>query len=311
MRFKGILSVAIVALLAAGCGGTSGSGTSQPSTSTSTPNASTGSNTPAVPGATPTAPTATASPTVTVSPTPPVRAVRMPLKVYFLRGETLVSVQRGPVVAGTGVATAAVRSLLQGPDRAERAAGLSTIIPAGTRLNGITISNGTADVDLSAGYASGGGTLSMTARLAQVVYTVTQFPTVQRVTFRLDGTPVTAFGGEGIVLDKPVTRARFTELLPPIFVDTPARGATVRSPVRMSGVADVFEGHLIVEVRAADGRVLARGSGHAAMGMYAPFSVQLSYRVARTQAGSVVAYDRSAKDGSVIDLVTVPVILSR
>jgi hypothetical protein len=235
----------------------------------------------------------------------------MPLKVYFLRGESLVSVQRNPLVAGGAVATASVRALLQGPDRAERAAGLSTTIPTGTRLNRITVSNGTADVDLSAAYASGGGTLSMTARLAQVVYTVTQFPTVQRVTFRLDGTPVTAFGGEGILLDKPVTRARFTELLPPIFVDTPARGATVRSPIRISGVADVFEGQFIVEVRTAAGRVLARGTGHAAMGMYAPFKVELAYRVTGTQAGSVVAYDRSAKDGAVIDLVTVPVILHR
>ena len=309
MRLKGILSVAVVALVVGGCGGTSGSGGSP--APTSTPTASTGSSTPAAPGATPTAPTPGVSPSTTASPTPPVRAVRVPLKVYFLHGETLVSVQRRPVVTGAAVATAAVRALLQGTDRAERAAGLSTTIPAGTRLNGITISNGTADVDLSAAYASGGGTLAMTARLAQVVYTVTQFSTVQRVTFRLDGKPVTAFGGEGIVLDKPVTRARFSELLPPIFVDTPARGATVRSPVTISGVADVFEGQFIVEVRTAGGRVLAQGPGHAAMGMYAPFSVHLTYKVGRTQAGSVVAYDRSAKDGSVIDLVTVPVLLQR
>jgi germination protein M len=301
MRRKSILSLAVVALLAAGCGGTSGPGTSQ--APTSTPTASTSSSPPAVPSPTPTGPTAT------VSPTPPVRAVRTPLKVYFLRGEKLVSVQRSPSVVANAVAGFSIRELLQGPNRSERAAGLSTTIPTGTRLNRITILDGTADIDLSAAYASGGGTLSMTARLAAVVYTLTQFPTVQRVTFRLDGTRVTAFGGEGIILDKPVTRARFTELLPPIFVDTPARAGTIASPVRISGVANVFEGQFVVEVRTAAGRVLARGSGHAAMGMYAPFSVDLSYRVTNTQAGSVVAYDLSAKDRSVIDLVTVPVTL--
>jgi hypothetical protein len=235
--------------------------------------------------------------------------VRTPLKVYYLRGEKLVSVQRSPVVMADAIAGFSIRALLQGPDGSERAAGLSTTIPTGTQVNGITIHNGTADIDLSAAYASGGGTLSMTARLAQVVYTLTQFPTVQRVTFRLDGTRVTAFGGEGIVLDKPVTRARFAELLPPIFVDTPARGATVRSPVRVSGLADVFEGQFTVEVRTAAGRVLARGSGHAAMGTYAPFSLDLTWQVRHTEAGSVVAYARSAKNGSVIDLVTVPVTL--
>lgn len=299
MRLKIILSLAVVALLGTGCGGTSGAGSSPGPTSTAGGSIS---STSVVPGQTPT-------PSTTSSPTSPAPAVRMPVKVYLLRAETLVPVQRRPPVTGTAVAAAAVTALLEGPDAGERAAGLSTAIPRGTRLNGITISNGTADVDLSAAYASGGGTLSMTARLAQVVYTVTQYATVQRVTFRLDGTRVTAFGGEGIVLDRPVTRARFTELLPPIFVDTPARGATVRSPVRVSGVADVFEGQFIVEVRTAAGHVLARGRGHAAMGMHAPFRVDLVFGETHTHAGSVVAYDRSPKDGSVIDLVTVPVIL--
>ncbi|MGZ4601980.1 MAG: GerMN domain-containing protein [Kineosporiaceae bacterium] len=236
-------------------------------------------------------------------------AVRLPLRVYFLHGGQLVSVQRTPLVKGNAVATSAVGVLLQGPTRRERSAGLTTAIPSGTQLNRIVIDHGTADVDLSAAFASGGGSLSMNARVTQVVYTVTQFATVQRVTFRLDGRRLTVLGGEGLLLDKPVTRAGLTALLPPIFVDTPARGATVRSPVRVSGLADVYEGQFLVELRRADGTVLARSPARAAMGMYAPFSVALSFSVSTTQTGSVVAYDRSPKDGSVIDLVTVPVTL--
>jgi len=50
----------------------------------------------------------------------------------------------------------------------------------------------------------------MLTRVAQVVYKVTQFPAVQRVAFLLDGKPVSAIGGEGVV-DPPVTRAAFPD----------------------------------------------------------------------------------------------------
>ena len=54
----------------------------------------------------------------------------------------------------------------------------------------------------------------MRLRVAQVVYTLTQFPTIQRVAFALDGTPVEAIGGEGVVVWPPVGRAAFQDLAP-------------------------------------------------------------------------------------------------
>ncbi len=90
---------------------------------------------------------------------------------------------------------------------------------------GITIEDGLATVDLSSEFEAGGGTFSMAARLAQVVFTLTQFPTVREVEFRRDGEPVTIFSGEGIILDHPVGRDDYQELIPLIFVDDPAYGA--------------------------------------------------------------------------------------
>ena len=75
----------------------------------------------------------------------------------------------------------------------------------------------------------------MQTRLGQVVYTLTQFPTVQKVRFRLDGSPVNVFSSEGIVLDHPVGRSDYAELLPAIVVDKPRRGRPrrrARSPSR-------------------------------------------------------------------------------
>jgi germination protein M len=84
--------------------------------------------------------------------------------------------------------------------------GVSTAIPAGTQLLGISIDGGVATVDLTSEYQSGESSHSMQVRLGQVVYTLTQFPTVQSVRFRLDGAPVNVLSSEGIVLDHPVGR---------------------------------------------------------------------------------------------------------
>ena len=47
-------------------------------------------------------------------------------------------------------------------------------IPAGTRYLGVEVSGGVATVDLSREFESGGGSLSMISRVAQVVFTVTR-----------------------------------------------------------------------------------------------------------------------------------------
>ncbi len=252
------------------------------------------------------APTATARPSATTgSPTPTTTAS---VHVYYLRGEHLLSVHRSVPVTSGAVATATMRSLLAGPTAAERSAGMTTTIPAATTLRGIAIRNGTAAVDLSQAYESGGGSLSMSARLAQVTYTMTQFPTVQRVTFEIEGTPVTVFSGEGIVLDHPATRSQFYELLPPIWIDSPAVGQTVTSPVVVRGLANVFEGQFSVDV-VAGGKVLATRPAHAAMGEFAPFTVSVPYAVATSGPGQVVGWDASAKDGSRIDVWPITVTL--
>jgi sporulation and spore germination protein len=134
-------------------------------------------------------------------------------EVWFARGERLVPVARTHEQT-PGVATAAINALLAGPTRAERKARLRTAVPTDTRLLGISIKNGIATVDLTSEYQSGGGSLSMQLRLAQVVYTVTQFPTVKAVLFQLDGAPVNVFSGEGIILDHPVGRTDYKDLAP-------------------------------------------------------------------------------------------------
>jgi germination protein M len=304
-RLRSAWALIAVALVAAACGGgTSGGGGSTPAASgPGTTAASGASSSPSGGGSgTPSGGSGGVSSTVPSTST----AVRL----YFLRtGGTLAPVYRQVPVQSSAVATAAMKALLSGPTATERVAGLGTTIPTGTALHRVTVSKGTADVDLTPAFTTGGGTLSMTARVGEIVYTLTQFPTVQGVTFRIDGKPLTVLGGEGIILDRPATRARYESLLPPIFIENPAMGQSVTGPVQVQGLANVFEGQFLVEVRDGQGRVLARSSAKASMGRFSHVDVTLPFAVARAQKGSVVGYDRSAKDGSVIDVFTVPVTL--
>lgn len=280
--------------------------------------------TPTEPGGTPpTSPSPTAGPTQQPA-TPPVAPPPSPdvadsvdVNIYLLTtapdradSPVLVAVHR-ELAATRAVGRAAIEALLAGPDPREAAAGLSSTVPAGTVLLDLDISEGVATVDLSGGFEAGGGTASMTARLGQLVYTITQFPTVDTVSLRLDGRPVTVFSGEGLTLDTPVGRDAYRDLLPKIFVESPAWGEDLAGPARLVGEAAVFEAVFQVEILDAAGRVVARpdyvmtdnGTG------WGRFDVTLPYEVDAAQAGTVRVWAYSAEDGSVIHELRIPVVL--
>ncbi len=282
----GLLTVflSLTALTAAGCGtssSTSPTTTSSPASTTTTP-ATTSQPT-----------TSTTTPTVGVS-------------VYFTKDTHLYPVLRQPRYT-VAVATAAMRELLGGPSPREAALGLASAVPAGTTLLGLSIAAGTATVNLSSAFESGGGSTSMMLRLAQVTYTLTQFPTVERVTFKIDGNAVTVFGGEGIVLDHPATRAAFyNSALAPIFVDKPPAFSVVSSPLAVSGLANVFEGQFKIQLLNSAGKVVYDGSATGMMGEWGPWSISIPYSPLSTGTLTLRVFDLSAKDGSVIDLIEVP-----
>jgi germination protein M len=233
------------------------------------------------------------------------------LEVWFLRGEQLVMGERTHETTPL-VATAAMKALLAGPSPAEVSSGLGTAVPAGTRLLGISIHKGVATVDLTSQYQSGGGSLSMKARLAQVVYTLTQFPNVRAVLFHLDGEPVNVFSGEGIVLDHPVGRKDYEDLLPVIAVDEPVDGARATSPLRVSGSANVFEANVTVKVLDENGHVAGKTftTATCGTGCRGTFTVAVSFDVAREQRGTiVVSDDDAAGTGTPPHQVRIPVVL--
>ncbi len=131
--------------------------------------------------------------------------------VYFIRasdgGDTLQDVARR--VRGRTVEArlrGALEALLAGPTPDERARGLTTAVPPGTRLRGVRIDDHVAVVDLTGEVAAGGGSASMLGRLWQIVYTATQFPAAPQVRLLIDGQMRPALGGEGVLIDRPLSR---------------------------------------------------------------------------------------------------------
>jgi germination protein M len=223
----------------------------------------------------------------------------------------LVSVQR-EIPATQRIALATLRELVDGPSSADRdmIEDIWSAVPDETLVLDVTIDDRIATVDLSREFESGGGSLSMFARLAQVVYTATQFPTVDQVQFELDGRPVTVFSGEGIMIDEPASRAYFVDLLPTVFVDTPPAGADASSPLRVTGMAAVFEATFQYRLEAADGTVLAEGFTMTDNGTgWGAFDFTLRFDVDRPQAGTLTVWEYSAKDGSVQAERVTPLVL--
>ena len=239
------------------------------------------------------------------------------VRAYFFLGSFTTTAGLVPVLrevpATVAVGAAAMNALLDGPNEAELSASpaMYTTVPAGSRFLGLRIENGIAIVNLSREFESGGGSASIFGRLAQVVYTLTQFQTVQGVQVELDGTPITVFSGEGVVLDKPLTRADYTDQLPPIWVDRPAWGGVLGNPARVTGLANVFEAAFQVAVLDGSGRTLTDEHVQASCGTgcWGTFDVTLPYANGRTQWGTLRVYDLSAKDGSPENVRDYPVWL--
>lgn len=227
---KIILLISVVALFAAACGA-GDVGSAGPVTDSASEDAVTTTAAPTTaPGGDTTV--ATTQPPVADEPAEPVDQVFVEL-FYVKEGLSAKSIIRA--VDTPQVATNAIRALIEGPTPAEQDTELSTSIPADTLLLGLTIEDGLATIDLSREFEVGGGSFNILSRLAQVVYTLTQFPTVDEVMFHIDGKAIEVFSGEGVVLEDPVDRDDYATILP----IEPSQDPTATEPWGQDDLPDI------------------------------------------------------------------------
>jgi hypothetical protein len=211
------------------------------------------------------------------------------VSLYLLRGGKVGPASHS-VVADGAIGAAALRELFAGPTARDRRAGLATAIPSDTTLQSLSIEDGIATVQLSRD-------LGARAK-AQVVYTLTQFSTVKRVS---------------IGSSRPEGRAAYERQTPPVLVESPTPWEELPSPVTVSGTANTFEAVFNYELKDADGRILTKGfttatSGSGTRGTY---EFKVRYRASRPMEGRLIVFEVSQADGSRLDEVEIPLRLDQ
>jgi hypothetical protein len=227
-------------------------------------------------------------------------------RVFFARDEKVATA--GRAISGSNAVSELVRHLLAGPSTFERGIGMRTEIPAGTDLLGATVDDRLATVDLSSEFASGGGSLSMQLRVAQVVFTLTALGTVDAVTILIDGRSVDAIGGEGVPAAD-LSRDDFQNVTPMILVETPVPGERVVSPLAVSGISNTFEANVRYAITDADGLILRDGftTATAGNGTWGTFSFTEAFDTSRPGFGAVIVWQDDPESGGQRDVYEVPI----
>lgn len=135
-------------------------------------------------------------------------------RVFFVlvdgSGATRLHGVQRTVSAGGSPLTSMLRELLAGPTAAEQRRDLISLIPDAVELHRVSVRDGTAVIDLGQAFRfSSIGRQGLLARLQQLVYSATEFPTVDAVQVLIDGKHVDYLGPEGIYIGAPLTRTSF------------------------------------------------------------------------------------------------------
>lgn len=131
------------------------------------------------------------------------------------------------------------------------------------------------------------------AALAQIVYTLAQF------------------GASRVVVNGTRYRsADFEAESPAILVESPLPLQTVTSPIRVTGTANTFEATFQYELLDAAGNMIAKHFVTATSGSGTRGTFDFSVPFDAAGAGKLVVYELSAKDGSRIHEVELPLVLA-
>lgn len=150
---------------------------------------------------------------------------------------------------------------------------------------GVTITDGTATIDLPS---------ATDEQIAEIVYTLTQYPSVQRVDI----------GGH-----TRLTRADVDpSLLPQISIETPPAGGTVSKTFHVSGTAQVFEATFILELQIG-GKTAVKQTVTASTGAPERGTFDVTLTSPSSGAAELVAFEPSAENGAPLHTVTVPLTI--
>ncbi len=210
-----------------------------------------------------------------------------------------------------------LEAMFVGVDAVEREIGMTSSIPEGTRVLGISVDGATATVDLSAEFERPGGTLDESMRLAQVVFAVTQFDAFDRVKFHVAGEPRDTILSHGVEVGDGLTRDDFPGVRARIMIEEPSPGAQVTDPLVVRGEANTFEANVryAITAGAGDGSILADGftTATAGNGTWGAFEIEVDLTDSVSGdvggPGSIILWEDDPRTGGQVDVVEIPIVL--
>jgi germination protein M len=207
----------------------------------------------------------------------------MVVALYFLQDGKVWPEARG-ITTDQAIATNTIHQLFEGSE-----SDLTTAIPPDTRLAGLTIDGGVASIEL-------GPPLTDRKAMAQVAYTLMQFPTVRRVSFN---------GG------RPLGAGAFEAQTPAILVQSPLSGEAVDPEFEATGTANTFEATFQYELLDTNDEVLAKDfvTATSGSGTRGTFRFTVPYESPGPQPGRLVVFEISAEDGSRTNERSIPLSL--
>lgn len=184
--------------------------------------------------------------------------------------------------------------------------GVTSAIPEGTRLLELEIDDGLASVSLSGDFPDESDEQQRLAH-AQIVYTLTQFPTVDEVSVSWES------ADSGGVASAAEDRSLYDDLLPPIVVEQPVGREMIhpKPPVErtftLSGIANVFEANVSWRLVDEDGNTLQEGftTATCGTGCWGTFEEKITFEGPEDHA-ILQVFQASAEDGSPMNMVEIP-----
>ena len=109
-------------------------------------------------------------------------------------------------------------------------------------------------------------------------------------------------------------RADFEEQTPAILVESPLAFEEVTSPLRVTGTANTFEANFSYELTDTDGRIVDENfvTATSGTGTRGTFDFTTGRSTSRsTESATLIVFESSAKDGSRINVVEIPLRMTR
>jgi len=136
--------------------------------------------------------------------------IQKEISVYLLKlDEKTERIYLSPVkrkISDKDILATALENLIKGPTQNELERGFITAVPSGLKIRSIAINGKTAEIDFNGAIEEGAAGDILLKRVQQIVYTSTQFESVNSIVIKINGQRRKSMGSDGFSISGPLKR---------------------------------------------------------------------------------------------------------